>query len=88
VRLCIVNLVFQAEGCQFFQWEDMMEQMPPIPSPPTAVQAVSKVVVLRDRMDRIVDHLKWIKKLVCVHSYCSIYSTNEVDSNVCVRRCI
>jgi hypothetical protein len=45
----------------------MMEQMPPITlivsSPPTTVP---KVVVLRDRMDMIVDHLKWIKKLVCV----------------------
>jgi hypothetical protein len=30
VRLCVVNLVFQARGCQFFQWEDMMEQMSPI----------------------------------------------------------
>jgi hypothetical protein len=43
-----------------------MEQMSPIPSPPTTVQVVPKVVVLRDRMDRVVDHLKWIKKLVCV----------------------
>jgi hypothetical protein len=48
----------------------MMEQMPPInpivPSPPIAVQVVHEVVVLRDRMDRIIDHLKWIEKLVCV----------------------
>jgi hypothetical protein len=43
-----------------------MEQMLLIHSPPIAAQAVPKVVMLRDRMDRIIDHLKWIEKLVCV----------------------
>jgi hypothetical protein len=68
VRLCVVNLVFQAGGCQFFQWKDMMEQMQPIsivPSPPTTVQAILEVVVLRATMDKIIDCLKWIEKLVC-----------------------
>jgi hypothetical protein len=59
-----------------------------VPSPPIAIQVIPDVVVLRDRMDRIVDHLKWIEKLVCVHSWCSVCSTNEVDGNVSVCRCI
>jgi hypothetical protein len=65
-----------------------MEQMLLIHSPPIAAQAVPKVVMLRDRMDRIIDHLKWIEKLVCVHSCYSVCSTNEVDGNVSVCRCI
>jgi hypothetical protein len=59
--------------------------MPPIPvvtSPPTTIQVVPKEVVLRDMMDMIVDHLKWIEKFVCMHSCCSVCSTNEVDGNV------
>jgi hypothetical protein len=55
-----------------------MEQIPPI----------LEVAVLRDRMDKIIDHLKWNEKLVCVHSCCSVCSTNEVDGNVSVCRCI
>jgi hypothetical protein len=46
-----------------------MEQVPPIlvvPSPPTTIQVVPEVAVLRDRMDIIADHLKWIEKLLCV----------------------
>jgi hypothetical protein len=63
----------------------MMEQMPPIPAvplAPIAVQAIPKVAMLTDRMYNIVNHLKWIEKLVCVHSCCSVYSTNEVDDKV------
>jgi hypothetical protein len=68
----------------------MMEQMSPIPSPSIAGQAISEVVVLRDRMERIVDHLKWIGKLVCVcvHSYYSVCSASEIDGNISVCRCI
>jgi hypothetical protein len=53
-------------------------QKPPINpivhSPSTAVQVVSEVVVLRDRMDRIVDHLKWIEKLLCVCIVIIVYA--------------
>jgi hypothetical protein len=59
-----------------------------VPSPSTTVQAVLEVVVLKDRIDKNVDHLKWIEKLVCVHSYCSVYNTNEVDGNASVWSCI
>jgi hypothetical protein len=61
-----------------------MPTIPAAPLPSTAVQAIPEVAVLRDRMDRIIDHLKRIEKLVCVHSFCSVCSTNEVDGNISV----
>jgi hypothetical protein len=60
-----------------------MPHIPTVPSAPIIVQVVPEAVVLRDMMDRIIDHLKCIEKLVCVHSHCcSVCSTNEVDGNV------
>jgi hypothetical protein len=61
---------------------------PIVHSPPTIVQVVPDVAVLRDRIDMIVDHLKWIEKHVCVHSCCSVCSSNEIHGNVSVSRCI
>jgi hypothetical protein len=69
----------------------MMEQIPPISvvtSPPTTVQVVPEVVVVRDRMDNIVYHLKWIAKLMCVHSCYSVCSTNKVDGNIVYTTCM
>jgi hypothetical protein len=46
------------------------------------------VAVLRDEMNMIVDHLKWIEKLMCVHSCYSVCNTNEVDGTDSVCMCI
>jgi hypothetical protein len=66
--------VLQTRDFQLFQWVDMIEQMPPIHSPPIAVQAIPEVVVLRDRMNMIIDHLKWIEKLMCVRIVVIVYA--------------
>jgi hypothetical protein len=66
-----------------------MKQMPHINHVVLAhPKAIPNVAVLRDRMNLIVDQLKWIEKLVCVHSCCSVCSTNKVGDNISVCRCI
>jgi hypothetical protein len=45
---------------------EQMTSIPIVPSSPTTIQVIPQVVVWRDRMDKIVDNLKWIEKLVCV----------------------
>jgi hypothetical protein len=71
---------------------EKMSSIPAVPLLPTVVPSIPKVVMLRDRMDKIVYHLKWIEKIlcvcVCVHSCCSVCNTNEVDGHVNVCSCI
>jgi hypothetical protein len=45
---------------------EKMSSIPAVPLLPTVVPSIPKVVMLRDRMDKIVYHLKWIEKILCV----------------------
>jgi hypothetical protein len=70
----------------------MMEQMPPInpivPLPPTAIEVVPELAVLRDRIDMIVDYLKWIEKLVSVCIVVVVYAVLSKSLAMLVYPCV
>lgn len=59
---------YSATGCQFFQWVDTIN--PALLRGNDGVaegqEAQENGRVLEERMDRILDQLKWLEKLVCV----------------------
>lgn len=66
----------QATGCQFFQWVDTIN--PALLRGNDGVaegqEAQENGRVLEERMDRILDQLKWLEKLMCVCLVMLVYA--------------